>query len=187
MGHFQDAGLYEARSAVRIPVIGVGEATLHFAAQLVRRIGLVSIDRVFEVWHHEQAERYGLGDRLAGVRGFDVAPEDFDATFAGDQAAFERMLASFIECARPLVEKGADVIAPAGVLPGLLLSRERGIRVGHAPIVNCAAVALKSAEMWVAIHPLDGVEPSRGPSFALATPRAVANFRAFVARGLGQG
>jgi len=41
--------------------------------------------------------------------------------------------------------------------------------------------------MWVAIHPLDGVEPSRGPSFALATPRAVADFRAFVARGLGQG
>jgi allantoin racemase len=187
MGHFQDPGLYEARSAVRIPTIGVGESTLHFAAQLGRRIGLISIDQVFEVWHHEQAERYGLGDRLVGVTGLGVTPEDFAAAFAGDQAAFERMLASFIECARPLVEKGADVIAPAGVLPGLLLSRERALTVGHAPVVNCAAVALKSAEMWVALHRMNGVEASRGPSFALASTRAVADFRAFVAHGLGQG
>ena len=40
MGHFQDPGLYEARSAVRIPVIGLGESTLHWAAQLGRNIGL---------------------------------------------------------------------------------------------------------------------------------------------------
>src|SRR5579864_658911 len=30
LGHFQDSGLYEARSAVRLPVIGTGEASLHF-------------------------------------------------------------------------------------------------------------------------------------------------------------
>src|SRR5579875_777121 len=47
MGHFQDPGLYEARSAVRIPVVGAGEATVHVAAQFGRRIGLVSIDPVF--------------------------------------------------------------------------------------------------------------------------------------------
>jgi Asp/Glu/hydantoin racemase len=28
IGHFTDAGLAEARSAVRIPVIGLGEATI---------------------------------------------------------------------------------------------------------------------------------------------------------------
>lgn len=186
MGHFQDPGVYEARSAVRIPVIGTGEATLHFAAQLGRRIGLVSIDPVFEVWHHEQAERYGLGARLAGIAGLGAVPEDFAAAFAGDAAAYARMRQAFIDCARPLVDRGADVIVPAGVLPGLLLSRERALTVGHAPVVNCAAVALKSAEMGVALHRLDGIEPSRGPSFALAPPRAIDDFRGFVARGLGK-
>ena len=34
IGHFQDPGLYELRSALNIPVIGVGEATLFAAAQL---------------------------------------------------------------------------------------------------------------------------------------------------------
>jgi Asp/Glu/hydantoin racemase len=187
IGHFQDPGLYEARAAVRIPVIGAGEATLHFAAQLGRRIAMVSIDPVFEVWHLEQAERYGLAGRVIGVGGLGAMPEDFAAAFAGDEAAYARMRAAFVECAAPLVERGADVVVPAGVLPALLLARERGFTIGHAPVVDCAAVALKSAEMWVGLHRLNGIEPSRGPSFALAPPRAVEDFRGFVARGLGHG
>ena len=69
------------------------------------------------------------------------------------------------------------------VLPSLLLARQRGYKVEHAPVVNCASVALKAAEMAVALHRLDGLEPSRGPSFALAPERAVADFRRFVAGG----
>jgi allantoin racemase len=183
IGHFQDAGLFEARSAVRIPVVGTGEATLHLAAQLGRRIGLVSIDPVFEVWHLEQAERYGFKDRVVAVAGLGAKPEDFAAAFVGDQAAFARMRTAFINCATPLVEKGADVIVPAGVLPGLLLSRERALSVGHAPVVNCAAAALKTVEMLITLHQQDGLEPSRGPSFALAPARAIEDFSDFVARG----
>jgi allantoin racemase len=184
LGHFQDPGLYEARSAVRMPVIGTGEATLHFAAQLGRRIALVSIDRVFEVWHLEQAERYGLRERVVGIAGLGAMPEDFAAAFAGDEAAYQRMKTAFETCAGPMVERGADVVVPAGVLPGLLLSRERGLTIGHAPVVDCAAVALKSAEMWVALSKNSGIEPSRGPSFALAPSRAVKDIRDFVSRGL---
>jgi Asp/Glu/hydantoin racemase len=187
IGHFQDPGLYEARSAAHMPVIGAGEASLHFAAQLGRRIGLVSIDPVFEVWHLEQAERYGLGARIVGVTGLGAVPQDFAAAFAGDAAAHARMRDAFLGCARPLVAQGADVVIPAGVLPGLLLAREQGLKVDHAPVVNCAAVALKSAEMWLALHRLDGIEPSRGPSFALAPERAVEDFRRLVAKGRGDG
>jgi len=124
---------------------------------------------------------------VIGVGGLGAMPEDFAAAFAGDAAAYARMRAAFVECAAPLVERGADVVVPAGVLPALLLARERGFTIGHAPVVDCAAVALKSAEMWVGLHRLNGIEPSRGPSFALAPPRAIEEFRGFVARGLGNG
>jgi Asp/Glu/hydantoin racemase len=187
MGHFQDPGLYEARSAVRIPVVGAGEATLHYAAQLGRRLALVSIDPVFEVYHYEQAERYGLRDRISGVIGLGFLPSDFNPAFAGDETALARMRAIFDEKAAPLVAAGADVVIPAGVLPALLLCRQRGYKIGHAPVVNCASVALKTAEMAVALRQLDGLEPSRGPSFALAPERAVADFRKFVARGRQDG
>ena len=183
MGHFQDPGLYEARSAVRIPVVGAGEATMHFAAQLGRRLGLVSIDPVFEVWHYEQAERYGLRERISGVVGLGFQPSDFNPAFAGDEAALARMRTIFEEKADPLVASGADVILPAGVLPALLLCRQGGYKVRHAPVVNCASVALKTAEMAVALHRLEGLEPSRGPSFALAPERAIADFRQLIAGG----
>jgi Asp/Glu/hydantoin racemase len=182
MGHFQDPGLYELRSALTIPVIGTGEATLLAAATLGRRLGLVTLDPAFEVWHYEQAERYGLGSRVVHVTALGCRPEDFSAAFAGDKSAHQRMLQDFAACSQPLIERGADVVIPAGVLPGLLVCHERGFKVGHAPVVNCAAVALKSAEMWVQLHRLNGTEPSRGPSFALANARAKQDFRALLAR-----
>lgn len=183
MGHFQDPGLYEARSAVGIPVVGLGETTLHWAAQLGRNIALVSIDPVFERWHLEQADLYGLHGRVTRVTALGVVVEDFAAAFDGDETAYARMLARFRELAAPLVEDGADVVIPAGALPGLLLRRERNLTVGHAPVVNCVAVTLKATEAWVRVHQLTGLEPSRGPSFALAPPGAIEDFRAFVARG----
>jgi len=180
LGHFQDPGLYELRSALRIPVVGVGEATLLAASQLGRRLGLVTIHPAFEVWHYEQAERYGLDGRVTHVRGLGLEPADFSACFAGDLAARAKLFESFAAVAGPMVADGADVIIPAGVLPGLLVASERGYRIGCAPVVNCASVALKAAEMWGQLRALDGLEPSRGPAFALAPERAKADFQAML-------
>ena len=182
MGHFQDPGLYELRSAVRIPVVGAGESTLLAASQLGRRLGLVTLDAVFEVWHLEQAEKCGLGDRIARVTALGCKPEDFAAAFNGDADAKARMLSDFEDCARPLVQSGADVIVPAGVLPGLLIGGEMGLQVEGAPVINCAAVALKSAEMWIQLSRLNGIEPSRRSSFTLAPERARDDFQALLNR-----
>jgi Asp/Glu/hydantoin racemase len=183
MGHFQDPGLYELRSALRIPVIGTGESTLLAASQLGRRIGLVTLDPAFEIWHREQADLYGLGDRVQFVTGLGRTPQDFDACFAGDEAMKAALLDDFTRNAMPMVEAGADVIVPAGVLPGLLVGGEKGFKVGSAPVVNCAAVALKSAEMWVQLHAFSDLEPNRGPCFGLANERAKRDFRTLIARG----
>jgi allantoin racemase len=182
-GHFQDPGLYEARSAVDIPVTGLGEATLHWAAQLGRRLALVSIDPVFDVWHREQADLYGLGGRISHVVGLGALVEDFGPAFAGDAAARSRLLARFRELAEPLVAEGADVIVPAGALPALLLAGEHGAAVGPAPVVNSVAVLLKCTEAAVELRRLTGLGPSRGASFAPAPPQAVADFRALLAGG----
>lgn len=185
IGHFQDPGLYELKSAVTIPVIGAGEVCMHYAARLGRRLALVTLDDVFQVWHYEQADLYGLGNRVRHVVGMNCEPADFSAAFAGDDEARRRMLAGFAACAEPLVRDGADVVIPAGVLPGLLVGGEYGFKVLHAPVVNTAAVALKSAEMDVRLQKINGIEVSRGPFCALANEHAVADFRRFVAQGRG--
>lgn len=183
MGHFQDPGLYELKSAVSIPVIGAGEATMHFAAQMGRNLALVTLDDVFRSMHFEQGDLYGLGGRVTHVAGLNADPSDFSACFAGDAEAKRRMLDAFQACAEPLVKDGADVVVPAGVLPGLLIGGEFGLKVGHAPVVNCAAVALKGAEMQVRLRALNGIEPSRGPWCAKAPQQAIDDFRDLVANG----
>jgi allantoin racemase len=183
LGHFQDSGLYEARSAVEIPVTGLGESSLHWAAQLGRHIALISIDPVFERLHLEQADRYGFGGRITQVKALGLVVEDFAAAFSGNADVYARLLERFRKLVEPLVEDGADVIVPAGALPGLLFARERGLTVGHAPVVNCVAVTLKQVEVAVKLRDLTGLGPSRGPSFALAPPEAVEDFRRFAGDG----
>jgi allantoin racemase len=186
MGHFQDPGLYEARSAVTIPVLGLGELALHWASLLGRQIALISIDPVFDRWHREQADLYGIGSRVTHVAGLGLLVEDFAPAFAGDQDAHTRLVTRFRDIVAPLVEDGADVIVPAGALPSLLFAGEQAMKVGHAPVVNSVAVALKLTEAAAKLAQLTGLGPSRGPAFALAPERAIADFRALVAHGRGE-
>lgn len=187
IGHFQDPGLAELKSALRIPVVGAGQASLLYASQLGRRLGLITLDDVFQVWHLEQADLYSLRSRVTHVKGLNWDPSDFSAAFAGDETAKARMLEAFVGFAEPLVRDGVDVIVPAGVLPGLLVGGVHGFKVGHAPVVNTAAATLKNAEMSISLHKLNGIEPSRGPCYALANEQAIEDFRRLVASGREQG
>jgi len=182
-GHFQDPGLYAARSALDVPVVGLGEAALHWAAQLGRHLALVTIDPVFDRYHLEQAELYGLGGRVRQVVGMGLTVEDFGPALAGEDGAMALLVDRFRQVVQPAVDAGADVIVPAGALVALLLAGEHGVTVGHAPVVNSVAVAFKQAETAVKLRSLTGLGPSRGPSFASPPQVAVDDFRSFVRRG----
>src|SRR5271169_6531012 len=67
VGHFQDAGLYEARSAVDIPVVGLGETSLLHACRLGQRIGLVGFEPRYIPWFRQQILKYGLQQRVSGI------------------------------------------------------------------------------------------------------------------------
>jgi allantoin racemase len=167
-GHFQEPGLYEARSACRIPVIGLGEASLLWASTIGTRIGLISIANVYTAVHEEQAARYGIGDRLHGVRALNVGVEEFSAAFHGDAGARGELHTAFAKEAGVLVDGGADVIVVAGGLYGLLLADERTPSVQGVPVVNCTPVGVAWAEMAVRLQAMTGVVASQSPAFALA-------------------
>jgi len=81
IGHFQDGGLYEARAAVDIPVVGLGEASMLYACTLGRRIALVTINPVFIPFHEEQIVRYGLQQRIVEVKALTTDPVELDRAF----------------------------------------------------------------------------------------------------------
>src|SRR5437763_792460 len=87
--HFQDAGLAEVKSVVDIPVLGLGETTLFHACTLGRKLGLVTINPVFIPWHEDQIIRYGLQNRVVGVRAVEATVADFIQSFAAEEAKRE--------------------------------------------------------------------------------------------------
>jgi allantoin racemase len=184
IGHFQDAGLFEARTAVDIPVLGLGEASLLNAGQLGRGIGLVTIDDVYLNWHREQAEVYGIPDRLVGVTALKTPFADLMAAF-DDAAVWARVRDEFIACARPLVAAGAEVVLSAGGIFCTLSAREPELTVDGAVVPNSVAWVTKMAEVAVKLD----LRPSRRSTYAKAPPEAIAEFReaAAATRGGGHG
>ena len=176
LGHFQDPLLYELRSSVDIPVIGLGESSLLWASHLGRRLALVSLDDAFEVIHLEQIEKYGLSNKLLTITALNMKVEDFTSAFDGDQDSYQAILKSFRAIATKLVEEGADVIIPAGNLFGLLTANEINFRVSYAPVVPCTPITLGWAELAVKLHKNVGLVPSRGPSFKKAGKQSIEDF-----------
>lgn len=176
LGHFQEPGLYEARSSVDIPVIGLGESVLLWSSHLGRRLGLITVDSVFETAHYEQLDARGLGSRLVGVRALNATLAEFEQAF--EPEGYAAIRARFDAVASELVAAGADVLIPAGGLFGMASAHEVGFQVEGVPVVPSVLIALEWAQMTVRISELSGVRPSRRSSFRLAPPEAVADFRA---------
>ena len=172
IGHFQEPGLLEIRGAVDIPVIGLGEASMLTALSMGGRLGLVTIDPSFIDWHERQVRGHCFDRRVAGVRAVHMDLASFMRAFT-DTDTYARVRTDFIEQVRPLVAAGAEVILPAGGLPMLLFSRECPFVIDGALVLNGIAVAVKAAEMALALRQLTGAVVSRRSTYAKASTACV--------------
>jgi Asp/Glu/hydantoin racemase len=172
LNHFQDAGLMEAKSAVDIPVIGLGETTLFHACTLGRKLGLVTINPAFIPWHEDQVIRYRIQDRVVGVRAVDANVLDYIEAFARKDA-FEALYPKWERECRVLLDAGADVIVPAGGIPMMLFG---GATLDGAPVVNGMTLLAKTAEMVVKLRKLGGAQVSRRSNFARPPEKALKEF-----------
>lgn len=173
--HFQDPGLSEAKSAVGIPVLGLGETTLHFSLTLGRKLGLVTINPAFIPWHEDQIVKYGMQSRVVGVRAVDASVLDYIAAFA-ERKAFDKLKPLWERECRALLEAGADVIVPAGGIPMMLFGGEHGAHIDGAPIVNGMTVIAKSAELAVKLKRDAGIAVSRRSNYARPPEKALDEF-----------
>lgn len=175
VGHFQDAGLYEARSVVDIPVIGLGEATMLWACQLGQRIGIVTINPRFIPWFHHQIGKYGLKDRVTSVHSMTFEPGQILGAYGDDDKAAE-VKRLFEEQGRPLVKNGIDVLIPGGGIPMLLFSNFRDHQIDGAPVLNGIPIAVKMAEMAVELKRLTGQGVSRSGDYTKAPDHIIEEF-----------
>lgn len=177
IGHFQEPGLIEIRSAVDIPVISLGEANLLAALSMGQRLGLVTVDPVFVTWHDRQIRMHGLAERVVGTTALKMNLPAFMKAFT-DADAYAAVRADFVAQVKPLIEAGAEVIIPAGGLPMLLFARESPFVIDGAPVLNGIAVVAKAAEMALALKSITNVFVSRRSTYAKAPEAAISEFKA---------
>lgn len=175
IGHFQEPGLTECRGALNIPVVGLGEATMLFACSIGRKIGLVTIDPIFIPWHDEQIVRHGLSQRVGGVAAIKADLPRFMRAFT-DAAEYALVRDDFVRQVQPLLERGCDVLIPAGGLPMLLFAQQQPFLIEGAVVLEGIATVIKAAEMALALHGLTGAAASRRGLYSRAPDGAIADF-----------
>ncbi len=181
IGHFQDAGLYEARAAVDIPVVALGEVSMLHACQLGQRIGIVTINRRFIPWFHHQIGRYGLRERVTRVYAMDFEPGQILDAF-GSEARCDAVAGLFREQALPMIAEGTDVLIPGGGIPMLLFAQIHGHRIEGLPVVNGIPLAVKHAELAVELKRDFGLSVSRTGDFVQPPREVIDEFLEFPAR-----
>lgn len=145
VGCFSDPGLEALRELVDIPVIGPGSSAVHLAAQLGTRFTIISPLAGGDGRVKARLRALGLADKFASVRSIGMSVLDL----ARDR---EAVLERVSEVARAAVrEDGADVFVLGCMSMGFVgVADDVGKRL-ELPVVNPVVVALKTAEMVVAM------------------------------------
>jgi Asp/Glu/hydantoin racemase len=177
IGHFQDAGLYEARSVVNIPVVALGEASMLYSCQLGQQLGIVTINTRYIPWFRHQIAKYGLERRVTGVHAMQFEPGQILKAYESESLA-AKVQDLFAEQAKPLVAGGCEVLIPGGGIPMLLFSALHEHAVDGAPVVNGIPIAVKMAELAVKLRRLSGISISRAGEFVQPPHEVVEEFMA---------
>ncbi len=172
LGHFQDSGLWDSRSAVDIPVVGLGENAMLHACTLGRKIGLVTIHPIHIPYHEDQVLRYGLQQRVIAVAAVESAANDYVRAFSDAKVA-KAIGAKYTKEIRALAARGIEVVIPAGGLPSLLFGAALKVSAAPAVVLDSVALAVKAAELAVDLRRFNGTAPSRASTFALPWPAAL--------------
>ncbi|MGE5219993.1 MAG: aspartate/glutamate racemase family protein [Chloroflexota bacterium] len=137
-----DPGVEASRLAVRIPVIGLLRASLHFTASLCDRFGLIVPLETHMPHTMRMVQTYGMADFVCGIR--TVGLYDTGDLSGYHDIVIERTLA----VGKELVQQGAQAIIPLGgkIYPYVVTPEELEPRLG-VPVINTKAVGVSYAEL----------------------------------------
>jgi Asp/Glu/hydantoin racemase len=180
VGCFEDPAIREARSIVRIPVVGMGEATMHLACQLGDSFAVVtSHDRKIHAEIARLIKGYGLEARTGphAIHGISMSDAGLYTIGMRDPG---RVADDVLRQAEECVAGGADVVVVGcnAIGPLCTLSGVVQTEYGTAPILDCVAVAIKTAEAIADLCKRTGVPPvSRAGGYALPREKDLLRIR----------
>jgi allantoin racemase len=139
-----DPGMQAGREAVRIPVIGPCEATMHMAAMLGHTFSVITVMKCLRRQFENHAKLYGVQDKLASVRAVEIPVLELE----DDRDRLVRMLADEAQLA--VEQDGAHVMifGCTGMIGTAEAVEAELARRGYpdVPVLDSMVVAVKLAE-----------------------------------------
>ena len=167
---------------VDIPVLGLGETSMLTACMMGSTFSLVGVNPYFGGRFEENVAKYGLRDRLASIECMGLTPHELDACFS-DPDQRSKAIASFEAAARASLDKGAEVVIPAGGRLTAFLNAN-GIReVDGAPLLDGTVSLVAATEAAIRIRRQSGAFVSRRRLYAKAPDASIAAAGAEYAEG----
>ena len=163
-----DAGLREAREMVNIPVLGLSETSMHIACMMGASFGLVTVSEKWTPRNMENVRRCGLESRMVGAEPLNSSPTQLRQAM-GDKVLRDQLVAEFMVAAKRLIERGAEVIIPAGGDIIVFLMEDGIYEVERTPILNGIVELVKMGELAVKLKKLTGRFKSRRLQYAAPT------------------
>ena len=174
---FGDPMLWAIRQAVDIPVVSLGESSMLLATMMGYKFGVVTISP-YNIYEQEHSiAKYGLMERLAGIRPNPETGDEQSEALIDARHAIE----SFKKVGRELIADGAEVLIPGcGLMspalrlaPGAEKEYPNGLtEVDGIPVADVMGDTIKMAETMVSLKRADSCWISRKGLYAQATPRA---------------
>ena len=181
IGNVGDPGLHAAREIADMPVLALGETSVHLACMMGRNFSLVTLNEKFTQRIVDNIERYGLASRLTAVRRMELDRiVKLNAGFR-DAKARREILGQFLKAANLNVAAGAEVIVPGGGVVMALLA-EAGIHQvdRNTPILNGITALVKTAEAVVKLNRIMGGKfPSKRLYYAPPGPDQIDEIRKY--------
>ena len=174
---FGDPMLWEIRQAVDIPVVSIGESSMLLATMMGYKFGVVTISPYVIYEQEHTIAKYGLKERLAGIRPIPETAEEQEMALTDAHHAIE----SFKKVARELIADGAEVIIPGcGLMspalrlaPGAEKEYPNGLtEVDGVPVADVMGDTIKMAEVLVTLKRAGSSWISRKGLYTQPTPRA---------------
>jgi Asp/Glu/hydantoin racemase len=173
IGCFYDPALRQARSLVKIPVVGLSETCMLVACSFGHKFALVALNSDQQAQHAELAQAYGLEDRLAAVVAMDPPIDEY--VLEREQSSLRPVIEGFERACRRAHEAGAEVIIPGDGVLNEFVWRQGIRRVADAPVMDALGVLFRYAEFMVRV----GLEVSRIQHYARPSGAMLEHARSF--------
>ena len=178
LGSIQDPAIEEARSLVDIPVVGYGEAAMHFACLLGSRFVVVAFGERFDQMLDLRVKKLGLAERALPTVLMDAGFADVGKGLSGGGALLE----NFARTARTAISRGAEAIIPGQLYLSEAIARAGLTRIDEVPVVDGLAATLKMAEALADLKKLGISVTRRGYTHARPPKDVLEHARAFHSR-----